>query len=46
VFSIAKDKAKSIIGEKAISALKEELTGSELELWLDNKIEQYVKISK
>jgi len=45
-FTIAKQKALSIMGLKAIEVLKEELSSGEVDLWIDSKIEQYVKISK
>jgi len=45
-FMLAKTKALSIMGDKALTVLKEELSGGEVELWIDSKIEQYVKTSK
>lgn len=45
-FMIAKQKALSIMGEKTIDVLKEELSSGEVDLWIESKIEQYVKINK
>jgi len=45
-FMIAKQKALSIMGEKTIEVLNEELSSGEVDLWIESKIEQYVKINK
>jgi len=45
-FMLAKTKALSIMGDKALEVLKEELSGGEVDLWIESKIEQYVKTSK
>lgn len=45
-FVLAKEKALAIMGEQTLSILKDELKSSEFEIWLDTKIEQYVRINK
>jgi len=45
-FMLAKTRALSIMGDKALEVLKEELSGGEVDLWIESKIEQYVKINK
>jgi len=45
-FMLAKQKALSIMGEKTIEVLNEELSIGEVDLWIESKIEQYVKTSK
>lgn len=43
-FHVAKNKALAIMGSAAVSALKE--VYKDLDIWLDNKIEYYVKQNK
>jgi len=43
---IAKQKALAIMGDKTLNVLKEELSGGKVDLCIESKIQQYVKINK
>ncbi|OQB15696.1 MAG: hypothetical protein BWY15_00409 [Firmicutes bacterium ADurb.Bin193] len=45
-FKLAKDRAMSIMGAETLTALKEELKSAEFEIWLDSKIEEFVRKGK
>jgi len=45
-FKLAKEQALAIISAKTMSALQEELSTGEIDIWINSKIEQYVKLSK
>lgn len=45
-FKMARTKALAIMGAEALTALKAELKSAEFDIWIDTKIEEYVKLSK
>lgn len=45
-FKLAKDRALAIMGAETLTALKTELKSAEFEIWIDSKIEEFVRIYK
>ena len=42
-FTLAKEKALAIMGTETLTALKTELKSSEFDIWIDTKIEDFVR---
>lgn len=45
-FKLAKERALAIMSAETLTALKTELKGSEFDIWLDTKIEEFVRKTK
>jgi hypothetical protein len=45
-FNLAKDRALAMMGNETLTALKTELKSTEFEIWIDSKIEEFVRIYK